>query len=55
MEYQIVEELCDIVERQNEIICRLAARLAQLNALDASELQLLSEVRNRVQSSLGNT
>ena len=49
-----VEELCMIVELQNEIIKRLSDRLAQLDALEISDQEEIHSVEIAVHALIGD-
>ncbi len=54
-ELQLIEELCEQIDRQNEIIKRLSMRLAQVSELTAEEERELQDARGALKNIIGDT
>ena len=50
---QIIEALCNLVEQQSMLICKLTASLEEVNCLTAEERRTAQELRNKYSAILG--
>lgn len=54
-ELQLIEELCDQIDIQNEIIKRLATRLAGISALTKEEQKEINVAHDAYKNLIGDT
>ena len=54
-ELQLIEELCEQIDRQNEIIKRLSMRLVQVSELTTEEERELQDARGALKNIIGDT
>ena len=50
---QIIEALCNLVEQQSMLICKLTASLEEVSCLTEEERRTAQELRNKYSSILG--
>lgn len=53
-ELQLIEELCDQIDIQNEIIKRLVARLAEISALTEEEQEEINVAHDAYKNLIGD-